>query len=212
MKGAHSTGTDAGFRHSRIPSPRPCSFWCEGRAKVRRRRSFAGGHAERWRGEDRRQGIQVDHMTLSTDGKVFKEFGFAEPFGVRAVCPKTRRQYAQVFSRATSGVAKAFLSEAPQSARPEVDWQRHRIDRSMRHYDTVMAWVGLFLFNHGLATFAGRHVNQALLFPTEEVFEDFVVDAFQRYQRDYRVRTQGPQESFTKIGNQQAFHRSRTSH
>ena len=98
------------------------------------------------------------------------------------------------------------FSEVPQSARPEVDWQRHRIDRSMRHYDTVMAWVGLFLFNHGLATFAGRHVNQALLFPMEEVFEDFVVDAFQRYQRDYRVRTQGPQESFTKIGNQQAFH------
>ena len=26
--------------------------------------------------------------------KVFKEFGFAEPFGVRAVCPKTCRQCA----------------------------------------------------------------------------------------------------------------------
>ena len=43
-------------------------------------------------------------MTLSIDGKVFKKF--------RAVCPKTRRQHAQVFSRATSGVAKAFLAEA----------------------------------------------------------------------------------------------------
>ena len=51
-------------------------------------------------------------MTLSIDGKVFKEFGFAEPFGVRAVCPKTRCQCAQVFSRATSGVASAFLAEA----------------------------------------------------------------------------------------------------
>ena len=63
---------------------KPCSFWCEGRAKAKRKRSFAGGHAERWRGEDRRRGVQVDHMTLSIDGKVFKEF--------RAVCPKTRRQ------------------------------------------------------------------------------------------------------------------------
>ena len=84
---------------------KPCSFWCEGRAKAKRRRSFAGGHAERWRGEDKRRGVQVDHMTLSIDGKVFKEF--------RAVCPKTRRQHAQVFSRATSGVARAFLAEEP---------------------------------------------------------------------------------------------------
>ena len=91
---------------------KPCSFWRQGRAKAKRKRSFAGGHAERWRGEDRRRGVQVDHMTLSIDGKVFKEFGFAEPFGVRAVCPKTRRQHAQVFSRATSGVARAFLAEA----------------------------------------------------------------------------------------------------
>ena len=89
------------------------------------------------------------------------------------------------------------FSEVPPSAQLEVDWQRHRIDRSMRHYDPVMAWVGLFLFDHGLATFAGRHVNQALLFPMEAVFEDFVVDAFRRHQNCYSVRAQGPREPFT---------------
>ena len=98
------------------------------------------------------------------------------------------------------------FSEAPRSERPEVDWERHRIDRSMRHYDAVMAWVGLFLFNHGLATFSGKHVNQALLFPMEEVFEDYVADGFRRYQRDYRVRTQGPQKAFTRIDGADAFH------
>ena len=97
------------------------------------------------------------------------------------------------------------FSEVPQSARPEVDWQRHRIDRSMRHYDAVMAWVGLFLFNHGLATFAGKHVNQALLFPMEEVFEDFLVDAFKRHQRAYGVRTHGPQKPFARIHGGDAF-------
>ena len=61
-----------------IGEANPCSFWCEGRAKARRRRSFPGGHAERWRGEDRHRGVQVDHMTQSIDGKVLKEFGFAE--------------------------------------------------------------------------------------------------------------------------------------
>ena len=98
------------------------------------------------------------------------------------------------------------FSEVPRSTRPEVDWQRHRVDRSMRHYDAVMAWVGLFLFDHGLATFAGKkHINHALLFPMEEVFEDFVTDAFQRYQRDYRVKPQGPQQAFTIIDGKTAF-------
>ena len=97
------------------------------------------------------------------------------------------------------------FSEVPQSARPEVDWRQHRIDRSMHHYDAVMDWVGLFLFNHGLATFAGKHVNQALLFPMEEVFEDFVADAFKRHQRCYTVKTQGPKEPFTRIKHQCAF-------
>ena len=97
------------------------------------------------------------------------------------------------------------FSEVPRSERPEVDWERHRIDRSMRHYDAVMAWVGLFLFNHGLATFSGKHVNQALLFPMEEVFEDYVSDGFRRHQRGYRIRTQGPRKAFTRIGRADAF-------
>lgn len=97
------------------------------------------------------------------------------------------------------------FSEVPQSAQPELDWKQHRIDRSMHHYAAVMDWVGLFLFNHGLATFSGKHVNQALLFPMEEVFEDFVADAFRRHQRDFRVQTQGPRRSFTKINSREAF-------
>ena len=100
---------------------------------------------------------------------------------------------------------RIFFADIPLSTRPESDWQRHRIDRSMRHYETVMAWVGLFLFNHGLATFSGEHVNRALLFPMEEVFEDFVVDAFRRHQSQYQVRAQGPQRKFAKIGAAGAF-------
>ena len=97
------------------------------------------------------------------------------------------------------------FADVPFSERPEADWQRHRIDRSMHHYDTVMAWVGLFLFNHGLATFAGEHVNRALLFPMEDVFEDFVVDSFRRHQREFQVQSQGPQRPFAKIGTRDAF-------
>ena len=90
------------------------------------------------------------------------------------------------------------FADVPLSTNPKVDWERRRIDRSMRHYETAMAWVGLFLFNHGLATFAGEHVNRALLFPMEKVFEDFLVDAFRRHQNAYEVRAQKPQRPFAK--------------
>ena len=100
---------------------------------------------------------------------------------------------------------RTCFADVPLSSRPDADWRRHRIDRSMRHYDTVMAWVGLFLFNHGLATFEGKYVNRALLFPMEKVFEDFVVDAFCQYQKRYGVRAQGPQQPFAKTDGASAF-------
>ena len=90
------------------------------------------------------------------------------------------------------------FADIPVSTRLESDWQQHRVDRSMPHYEAVMQWVGLFLFNHGLTTFAGKHVNQALLFPMEEVFEDFVASSFQRYQRRFFVRKQGPRKYLVK--------------
>ena len=68
---------------------RPCSF-CEGRVAAKP--------------HDRHVGVQFDHMTTHIDGKTFKEF--------RAVCPKTRRQYAKVYLSATARIARAFLREA----------------------------------------------------------------------------------------------------
>ena len=87
---------------------------------------------------------------------------------------------------------RIVFSDVPTSTNLDDDWARHRVDRSMRHYDAVMPWVGLFLFGHGLATFTGPHVSRALLFPMEEVFEDFVTAAVRRHQRRFAVRAQGP--------------------
>ena len=89
------------------------------------------------------------------------------------------------------------FSDIPQSEHLKSDWDRHQVDssdRSMQHYDEVMQWVGLFLFDQGLTTFAGKHVNQTLLFPMWEVFEDFVSASFRRYQKDFFVHKQGPQK------------------
>lgn len=97
------------------------------------------------------------------------------------------------------------FADIPQSTRLESDWQRHRVDRSMQHYDAVMQWVGLFLFNDGLTTFPGKHVNQALLFPMEEVFEDFVTSCFRRHQQKFSVRAQAPKKSLAEIDGKPAF-------
>ena len=94
------------------------------------------------------------------------------------------------------------VAEVPQAANAHADWQRHQVDRSMPHYGPVMQWVGLFLFGQGLTTFSGRHRNLSLLFPMEEVFEDFVTRSFRRFQSDYRVAAQKPQKALAvKIGD-----------
>ena len=95
---------------------------------------------------------------------------------------------------------RIVFSGVPASTNKEDDWARHRVDRSMPHYDTVMPWVGLFLFGQGLATFAGSYVNRALLFPMEEVFEDFVTAAVSRHQRRFTVRAQGPMRALATDG------------
>ena len=65
--------------------------------------------------------------------------------------------------------------------------------------------MGLFLFNRGLTTFAGRHANLSLLFPMEEVFEDFVTRSFRRYQDQYAVTSQGPRQYLATSNGQNAF-------
>ena len=92
------------------------------------------------------------------------------------------------------------FSDIPQSAHLESDWGQYRMDRSMQHYDEVMQWVGLFLFNHGLTTFAGKYVNQTLLFPMWEVFEDFVAACFRRSPQRFSVRKQGPRKYLVTDG------------
>jgi len=100
---------------------------------------------------------------------------------------------------------RAAFADVPESANPHADWDQHHVDRSMRIYGPVMQWVGLFLFNHGLTTFAGQHANISLLFPMEKVFENFVTHSFGRYQRRYRVAAQHPQMPLATINGRGAF-------
>ena len=90
------------------------------------------------------------------------------------------------------------FSAVPPARDPRADWRSHSIDRSMPHYGRVMQWVDLFLFNRGLSTWSGRHVNQSLLFPMEEVYEDFVTHSFRRHQAEFQVVAQGPRSTWPR--------------
>ena len=89
------------------------------------------------------------------------------------------------------------FADVPPARDAEGDWRRHSVDRTMQHYRPVMAWVRLFLFGEGLATYRGKHENQSLLFPMEEIYEDFVTQCFRRHQDEYHVRAQKPQWKLT---------------
>ena len=97
------------------------------------------------------------------------------------------------------------LAQVPATPDVHTDWRRHHVARSMPHYRPVMQWVGLFLFNHGLTTFSGAYANLSLLFPMEQVFEDFVTDSFRRYQQRYTVTAQRPQRPIATIDERPAF-------
>ncbi len=90
-----------GLRLGRI---RPCAF-LRGRAKAKRRRGFAKGHAVPWRRhmKARRPGewLQIDHTGVSRDGGTLKEF--------RATCPLGKQMVARACSRAIANNARRFL-------------------------------------------------------------------------------------------------------
>lgn len=104
-------------------------------------------------------------------------------------------------------LSQALISLADVPPAPDVhaDWRHHHVDRSMARYRPVMAWVELFLFNRGLATFSGAYENISVLFPMEQVFQDFVVDSFRRYQQNYSVTAEKPRHALARLNDCQAF-------
>ena len=116
---------------------------------------------------------------------------------IRSTLSRLRRSVRNDANRQLLRELSDAFSDVPSSTDPATDWRRHSVDRTMQHYKPVMAWVRLFLFGEGLATYRGTHENQSLLFPMEEIYEDFVTSCFRRYQGEYKVRAQGPQRRLT---------------
>ena len=124
---------------------------------------------------------------------------------IHATIQKLLRTARQHDNQQTLNQLRLAFVDIPLSTNHRDDWDKHAIDRSMPHYNPVMQWVGLFLFNKGLTTFRGDHLNQALLFPMEQIFEDFVAHCFRRYQSEYAVKAQCSGKHMATIDGKSVF-------
>jgi 5-methylcytosine-specific restriction enzyme subunit McrC len=57
-------------------------------------------------------------------------------------------------------------------------------------YDQLLKWARVFLLDESFTNFKGNHLNKAILFPMERIFEDYVSHHFRRSLTDYDVSTQ----------------------
>jgi 5-methylcytosine-specific restriction enzyme subunit McrC len=63
-------------------------------------------------------------------------------------------------------------------------------NRLFSNYSKIAEWSEIFLLNKGFTNFSGRNINQAMLFPMEKVFENFVAYQIRRYSNTFAVSTQ----------------------
>ena len=154
------------------------------------------------------QHLRINFANQSRFYVRFDEFSANQPANrlihstIRKLMPMVR----QPQNRQLLYQLRPCFDQIPLSRQWQTDWDRYHIDRTMPHYDPVMPWIHLFLLGHGLTTFEGKHVNQSLLFPMEEVFEDFVTRHFRRCQNEFSVRAQGPPKYLAQFnGNVDAF-------
>jgi len=62
--------------------------------------------------------------------------------------------------------------------------------RLFSNYSKIIEWSETFLLNKGFTNFSGNSINQAILFPMEKIFENFIAYLFRKYSSDYQITTQ----------------------
>lgn len=63
-------------------------------------------------------------------------------------------------------------------------------NRLYSHYTQALNWASVFLRNESFTSFKGDHLNKAILFPMERIFEDYVSYLFERYDKKNNIETQ----------------------
>lgn len=63
-------------------------------------------------------------------------------------------------------------------------------NRLFSYYSIVMGWVKIFLKKESFTNFSGNNLNQAILFPMERIFEDYIAAMFKKNIQDFDIFTQ----------------------
>ncbi len=82
------------------------------------------------------------------------------------------------------------MDAIPFSDHPNLDFQRCTGERSVRRYDCALGWCRLFLQHESFTTYSGDNGTQAVLFPMERVFQDYVAGELERCLPEWSISTQ----------------------
>ncbi len=92
-----------------------------------------------------------------------------------------------------------IFKEVASSNNPYKDFQQAQPNRLYQHYRKVLNWTKVFLFNRAFSNVRGKHFNQAILFPMEQVFEAYVGKMLKKYIGEGRVLLQNTQRHLVDI-------------
>lgn len=81
--------------------------------------------------------------------------------------------------------------------------------RLFNYYEQALKWAVIFLRGESFTSFKGKALNQAILFPMEQLFEAYVADVFRRTLVDWDVTSQDRQYHLVEKHNGEARFRLR---
>ncbi len=99
---------------------------------------------------------------------------------------KSTLVYLSTISRSAKNKSQIFnflalLDEVEYSTNQEKDWACvNGRNRLFSHYEQVLQWAKVFLRKESFASYKGKHLNMAILFPMERIFEDYVAAMFSK--------------------------------
>lgn len=83
------------------------------------------------------------------------------------------------------------LDAVSKADRLEVEFSKIKVtSRLFREYEVCLKWCDLFLRRKGFTNFTGAHMNMAILFPMEKIFESYFGYLLSKYAQGYAVKSQ----------------------
>ncbi|WP_456322102.1 McrC family protein [Hydrogenimonas sp.] len=83
-----------------------------------------------------------------------------------------------------------MVDDIPASKDYKSDFSQCKTDRSLAHYQDVLAWCKILLKNQNPVSAIGALPSLSILFPMERIFEDYVATMLKRNYPDWKIKTQ----------------------